>query len=114
MLTAIDDCASSLHSHVCKVIHATTGDCFFCCQAHQYGVSIIQAASNVSTKRLEKDVGNERGFTPLAVVHIHACTVYTKQSTLCQKGFFHPYVKTEGPLRARTIGTSSADLATCR
>ncbi|DBA85482.1 TPA: hypothetical protein ACH3X2_000428 [Trebouxia sp. C0005] len=38
--------------------------------------------------------------------------VYTKQSTVCQEGFFHPYVNTEGPLRARTIGTSPADLTT--
>ncbi|DBA95715.1 TPA: hypothetical protein ACH3X3_013551 [Trebouxia sp. C0006] len=40
--------------------------------------------------------------------------VYTKQSTVCQEGFFHPYVNTEGPLRARTIGTSPVNLTTCR
>lgn len=33
---------------------------------------------------------------------------------MCQEGFLHPYVETEGPLRARTIGTTAADLTTCR
>ncbi len=42
VFVAIDNCASTLHSHVCKVIHATTGDWFFSCQARQYGVSIIR------------------------------------------------------------------------
>ena len=40
--------------------------------------------------------------------------VYTKASTVSQEGFFHPYVDTQGPLRARTIGTSPADIATIR
>lgn len=33
---------------------------------------------------------------------------------MSQEGFFHPYVDTQGPLRARTIGTCPADLTTCR
>ncbi|KAL3150089.1 hypothetical protein ABBQ38_013430 [Trebouxia sp. C0009 RCD-2024] len=44
----------------------------------------------------------------------HYGRVYTKASTVSQEGFFHPYVDTEGPLRARTIGTCPADLTTCR
>lgn len=42
VFVAIANRASTLHSHVCKVIHATTGDWFFDCQAYQHGVSTIR------------------------------------------------------------------------
>lgn len=43
-----------------------------------------------------------------------ACRTYTKESTVSQEGFYHPYIETEGHLRARTIGATPADLTTCR
>jgi len=39
---AIGKYALTLHSLVCKVIHATTGDWFFSCQACQYNVGITR------------------------------------------------------------------------
>lgn len=76
MFVAVDQCALILHSLVCKVIHATTGDCFFSRQAHLYGISII---SNASTKRLEVDLKDERLYSLSSLhLYVHVLIGYTQ------------------------------------